>query len=136
MKSISNEHLCPCSSGKSYGLCCKLFHEGGDPPSALFLMRSRFAAYALDLPDYIMATTHKKNPQYQEDKRFWKRDLSRFSKDYLFESLEILESTEFTVTFTAHIFRYHRVGGRQDCSFTEKSFFEQVEGKWLYLSGQ
>jgi len=36
-----------------------------------------------------------------------------------------------TVTFVAHLSQ-----NQQDASFTEKSYFEKVNGKWLYLNGE
>ncbi|MBC7184532.1 MAG: zinc chelation protein SecC, partial [Marinobacter sp.] len=50
---------CPCGSGKSYRECCRLFHEGEPAPSPEALMRSRYTAFVLDLPDYLRATWHQ-----------------------------------------------------------------------------
>lgn len=126
---------CPCTSGKEYAACCKPLHEGRLAKDALELMRSRFSAYALDLADYIIATTHPASPHYSEDKFNWKRSVSRFSKNCSFQKLEVLEFKEkgslATVTFTAHILE-----GNQDATFTEKSLFEKMGGKWFYRSGQ
>lgn len=126
---------CPCCSGKSYDECCKLFHEGAMPENALQLMRSRYSAYVLNLPDYIVATTHPANPHYSENKFSWKRSISQFSRNSSFEKLEILDfkenKTEATVTFTAHLSQ-----GNRDATFTEKSYFEKKDNQWLYLDGQ
>lgn len=58
-----------------------------------------------------------------------------FSSHREFKDLEIHEfqenGTYSTVTFTAHLFQDNK-----DVSFTEKSRFEKVNGKWLYHSGQ
>jgi len=97
-------------------------------------MRSRYTAYALDIPEYIIETTHPANPQYSEDKPSWKRSLSQFSKSSTFLKLEILDFQEqealATVTFTASIQQ-----GDRDCTFTEKSYFEKVQSRWLYREG-
>jgi len=58
-------NFCPCCSLREYDLCCKPFHEGVLPENALQLMRSRYAAYVLNMPDYIVATTHPASPQFQ-----------------------------------------------------------------------
>jgi SEC-C motif-containing protein len=44
-----------------YAACCGRWHSGVlhlQADSALALMRSRYAAYVLDLRDYLVATTH------------------------------------------------------------------------------
>lgn len=128
-------NLCPCSSGKYYNDCCKPLHDGESAKNALMLMRSRFAAYALNNPDYIVATTHPASPQYSENKFSWKRSISQFSKSSSFHKLEILDvkeqNTLATVTFTAYITQ-----DNIDCTFSEKSFFEFFRGRWFYRGGQ
>ena len=127
--------LCPCYSQKEYSNCCKPFHNGIVPENALQLMRSRYSAYALNLPDYIMTTTHPDNPHYSKDKNSWRKNISQFSENSVFSNLKILEfvekMTSATVTFIAYISQHGH-----DVSFTEKSYFEKVNGKWLYKNGQ
>lgn len=126
---------CPCQSGKQYGMCCRPFHLQEKPDTALQLMRSRFAAYALCMPDYIIHTTHPASPQFCHDAKEWAQKIAEFSSHTEFKDLEILgfqESGAFaTVTFVAHL-----IQDQKDVSFTEKSYFEKVKGKWLYRSGQ
>ncbi len=97
-------------------------------------MRSRYSAYALDLPEYIIATTHRANPNYSKDTLSWKGSISKFSRDFSFQRLEILDFQEkppfATVTFIAHIAK-----GSYDASFTEESSFEKVGSQWLYRDG-
>lgn len=130
-----NEQSCPCSSGKSYGDCCKPYHDGKAAEHAELLMRSRYSAYALNLPDYIIATTHPASPQYTSNLFSWKRSIAQFSKTTTFRHLDVLDSKErgnvATVTFTAHMAQ-----DGQDSTFTERSFFEKKDGRWLYLGGQ
>lgn len=132
---MKNTTLCPCSSGKQYQQCCKPFHQGQLPATALELMRSRFSAYALGLPDYIIQTTHPGSHQFKHDLDQWTKDISNFSSNTEFKKLEILqfhENNRFaTVTFVAHLTQMDK-----DASFTERSHFEKVKGKWLYHSGQ
>ncbi len=120
--------LCPCCSGKSYAECCEPFHKGALPATPLLLMRSRYAAYALNLPDYIIETTHpssKRKPLAQ-----WREGIVQFSTHFQFTGLDILEVGEGSVTFTAHL-----THAGSDASFSEKSGFQKVEGRWLYHSG-
>lgn len=126
---------CPCHSGKPYTDCCKSFHDGSLPDTALKLMRSRYAAYALNLPAYIMHTTHPLSPHFSKDAPLWLRHISDFSLHTQFNGLDILDFKESgnkaIVVFTAHLMQ-----GGKDVSFTEKSIFEKVDGKWLYHSGE
>lgn len=101
-------------------------------------MRSRYTAYALGLSKYIIQTTHPLNNDFQEDTISWEKEISKFSNDFTFEKLTILEFIDTNntnqnisyVTFKAQI----SLNG-QDNSFTEKSKFEKLENRWFYLSG-
>ncbi len=127
--------LCPCCSGKEYRNCCQPLHEGVLPENALQLMRSRYAAYVLNLPDYIISTTHPGSPYYSENIFSWKRSLTKFSRGSTFHRLEILDFKEkdtlATVTFTAFVSQ-----NDHDATFTEKSYFEKTKDRWLYRGGQ
>ncbi|MBI5346550.1 MAG: peptide deformylase [Chlamydiae bacterium] len=130
-----HENLCPCCSKKKYEICCKPFHEGALPENALLLMRSRYSAYVLNIPDYIVATTHPASPEYSDNKFNWKRSLSKFSRSSTFHKLEILDFKEnnnlATVTFTVYLSQ-----DNHDATFTERSYFEKIKGRWLYRGGQ
>ena len=77
---ISNNDLCLCKSTKKYKKCCKIFHENiTKPKTALELMRSRYCAFALNLSEYIIKTTHKENQDYTNDILNWKQDIENFS---------------------------------------------------------
>jgi len=134
-RSTIRSMFCPCGTSKRYEECCKPFHEGKSPEHAVLLMRSRFAAYALHLPEYIIETTHPKNPHYQSDPVKWAQEISEFCQNTQFKGLKILESSETgsvaTVTFRATLFQ-----DGKDASFTEKSAFEKVRGRWLYRRGE
>lgn len=128
------DQLCPCCSGNIYSNCCLPLHQGSLPSNALQLMRSRYSAYALNIPDYIIATTHPANPQYSENKFSWKRSISYRAKHSTFNKLEILDFKEkgtlATVTFTVYV----TYEGQEDI-FTERSIFEKIDNQWLYRSG-
>lgn len=97
-------------------------------------MRSRFAAYALKLPDYIIQTTHPASPQYSDNISVWKHQITQFSLQTTFEKLEIFGFEEkdnmAVVSFTAHLLQ-----NLVNRSFSEKSFFEKMNGRWLYHHG-
>lgn len=127
--------LCPCESLKSYVDCCKRYHDGVLPPNALALMRSRYSAYALHIVNYIIQTTHPENLSFTLDILKWRQQISEFCESTKFEGLTILEFIDgkesASVTFTAKLTQ-----NNQDVSFTEKSFFVKIDGKWLYKKGQ
>lgn len=132
---IINADPCPCSSGVEYSKCCRPLHRGKPAENALQLMRSRYSAYVLNLPDYIVATTHPASPQYLENKFSWKRHITQFSKKSTFHKLEIVDFKEkkdlATVTFTAFLSE-----GKEDATFTEVSYFEKKNNLWLYRRGK
>ncbi len=127
--------LCPCKSGKNYTECCSLYHHGISAANALQLMRSRYSAYALGQVDYIIETTHPKNRQYKSDFKSWRHELLAFCTQTHFQNLEILDfidgQNKAYVSFFARLQQHGR-----DASFKEKSYFEKVNGKWMYRSGK
>jgi peptide deformylase len=131
----NDENLCPCCSGKEYDICCKLFHQGAIPENAVLLMRSRSSAYALNIPEYVIETTHPASPQYSDNKFSWRRSISQFARHSSFQNLEILDFKErgtlAVVTFTAYLSQQGH-----DVAFTEKSYFEKSHNRWFYRAGQ
>ena len=125
---------CPCHSGRRYKRCCQPLHQGAaatDPPT---LMRSRYAAYAIGLVDYVVATTDPRGPQWGADLNRWREEIAAFGSRTAFVGLQVLggevRGEEGTVHFQAEL----RVGDR-DASFAEQSLFTRDTGRWLYHSG-
>jgi peptide deformylase len=134
MNDSPSQKNCPCGSGAEYERCCQLFHKGLLPKNALLLMRSRYSAYALDIPDYIIESTHPSNPRHSEEHSQWKQQVSQFSQTSSFRGLEILDFKEnqtiASVTFTAYLSQENR-----DTTFTERSYFEKIKKRWYYQGG-
>lgn len=126
---------CPCGSKIKYKNCCQAFHLGKTPKNALELMKARYCAYALSIEKYIIKTTHKDNPDFQDDTVSWTQSIKKFSKQTRFEKLEILDfqsgEEEAYVTFKVTL---HSKG--VDTSFSEKSKFRKTKGFWYYLKGE
>jgi SEC-C motif domain protein len=126
---------CPCHSGKTYQDCCKPYHSGKPAENALALMRSRYSAYALQLADYIIQTTHPHNRAFSADTHHWKQEIQKRYEKTQFYGLKILEfidgESEAYVTFTAQLRQKNN-----DISFTEKSRFLKIGDRWLYESGE
>lgn len=132
---ISVNSFCPCGSTKKFKKCCKIYHNGANPKSALELMKSRYSAYAANDYRYIIKTTHKGNKEFENDTDKWKDSILEFSKNTKFEKLDIIDfidgQDEAFVTFKAIIFQ-----GGIDVSFVEKSRFIKDDGVWYYHSGE
>jgi SEC-C motif-containing protein len=67
---------CPCASGASYGDCCGPLHDGGPAETAVSLMRSRFSAFALGMPEYLLRTWHssaRSGSLELEEETVWRR---------------------------------------------------------------
>lgn len=132
---MSKFEKCPCASKALYHKCCKRYHDGAPAEDALHLMRSRFAAYALGLADYLIDTTHQEHPEFSKDRSAWKKSIESFSQSTSFDHLTINEFVDgqetATVSFTAHL----RQAGN-DATFGEKSLFVKENDRWLYKSGK
>ncbi len=59
---LSSHAPCPCDGSQTYVDCCGAWHlgllQGLHAPTPEALMRSRYSAYVLGLPDYLLATWH------------------------------------------------------------------------------
>ena len=123
---------CPCHSEKTYDSCCKPFHEGKAlPKTPLELMRSRYSAYALNLCEYIIETTHPNHPDAKKDPKKSYEDIKAFCEQTEFINLKIISTSESAVTFHATL----TIQG-EDSSFIEESTFTRVDGRWYYLLGK
>jgi len=130
MAKLSPNAPCPCGSGKKYKKCCLRYHKGALAPDALTLMKSRYSAYAADLPDYIIKTTHPENPDFTPHREPWRKSIALFTQQTTFSGLEIVDFTplekEAFVTFVATL---------SSGELREKSRFLKVSGRWLYVDG-
>jgi len=125
---ISKNSKCPCGSGLKYKNCCYPLHKGANPNDALTLMKSRYCAYAVGDANYIIKTTHKTSPHYEDNKKEWIGSIKEFSKSN-FKKLEIISfkerENEAFVEFKAYIDEY---------VMHERSYFIK-EDKWYYVKG-
>ncbi|MEB3206968.1 MAG: YchJ family metal-binding protein, partial [Vampirovibrionales bacterium] len=123
---------CPCHSGLEYSGCCQPYHLGKAAPTALALMRSRYAAYALGAVDYLIDTTHRDNEQFNPHRAAWRRQLLAYCEATAFEGLEIVRDTpgaqESFVCFEARL----RDGERGEVFvLRENSRFVKPGKRWL-----
>ncbi len=72
-------------------------------------MRSRYSAYTYHMAEYIIRTTHLKNPNYKQNHFQWIREILYFCQNTKFQQLEILDFIDGPdkayVTFNAILFK-------------------------------
>lgn len=127
--------LCSCSSGRPYKACCGPFHDGAAlPPTCEALMRSRYCAFARKKVDYLLATSHPDLIAESGGSDAFRRDLRRTCDEHRYPGLTVVEhrqgDDEGEVLFVAKVFRKG-----SDLTFSERSTFVRLDGRWLYLSG-
>jgi SEC-C motif-containing protein len=126
---------CPCFSGQRYLACCAPFHRGErEAETPVLLMRSRYAAFALGLGDYVVGTLSKDHADLDLPREDLVRELSQARQRQRFMGLRILHEVagerEGQVMFFARIFEKG-----VDGSFVEVSQFLREGRAWRYASG-
>ncbi len=124
---MSEVNICPCCSGLKYEDCCQPFHQGESVPTAEKLMRSRYSAYVICLPDYLINTTYP-----AKRKGLVKEEIVEWSKENKWLKLEIVKSNTSVVEFKAHF----QDENRQLHIHHERSDFTIDEGRWYYVKGK
>ncbi|WP_222194707.1 YchJ family protein [Modestobacter italicus] len=119
---------CPCGSGLSYAECCGRLHDGtAAAATAEQLMRSRYSAFAVGDPAYLLATWH---PSTRPSTLDLDPDVRWTGLEVLATSGGALLAAQGTVEFRAH----WRAGGRSGAQH-ERSRFTRADGAWRYLDG-
>ena len=119
---------CPCGSGKTYQNCCEPYHtEKEIPKTPEQLMRSRYTAFAMVLPEYLVDTTHSST---QKNNDF--SDIEDWAKSNIWLKLEIVFAKDNKVRFRA----YYKDKVGEIYEHDELSTFVQENGKWFYVDGE
>ena len=118
---------CPCLSGLQYAECCEPIHAGSPSPTAERLMRSRYSAYALGLPDYLVASWH---PSTRPENLELDARLNWYRLDIVSRTRGAMLDTIGTVEFDAH----YRLDGERGHQH-ENSRFVKESGHWYYVDG-
>ncbi|GAA2477312.1 YchJ family metal-binding protein [Winogradskya consettensis] len=115
---------CPCGFGLPYEECCGPAHEGKAPATAEALMRSRYAAFALDNEAYVLKSWHPETRPAEVEP----------DPNLRWVSLVVIESSgggmfdaEGQVEFRAH----YRDRGKPG-EMRERSRFVRHDGQWVY----
>ena len=120
---------CPCGLRRSYAACCGRWHAGAlhlQAPDAEALMRSRYAAYALGLNEYLLATWHPSTRPAALDApepalRWLGLEVRRHRP---------VDDAHAEVEFVAR----SKMGGRA-FRLHETSRFVREGGRWFYVDG-
>lgn len=118
---------CYCGSGLAFQTCCQALLLGKQKATtAEALMRSRYAAYATQNVDYLIATTHSSQRKYysKDEMLFW-------ASSNQWQRLEIRSVTPTTVDFKAYFIDAHN----QLQVYHEHSRFAIENNEWMYVDG-
>ena len=119
---------CYCGNSISFQDCCEPYIKGiKNATTAEVLMRSRYSAFAVGAADYLVNTTHISKRRYHN-----KRDILAWSQANKWLKLEVLTSTETTVTFKA----YYLDENLKAQVHYEHSTFKFENGNWFYVDGE
>ena len=119
---------CYCGNSISFQDCCEPYIKGiKNATTAEVLMRSRYSAFAVGAADYLVNTTHISKRRYHN-----KRDILAWSQVNKWLKLEVLASTETTVTFKA----YYLDENLKAQVHYEHSTFKLENDKWFYVDGE
>lgn len=117
---------CPCVSGLPYDDCCRPLHDGRSAaPTAVRLMRSRYCAFAIGIPQYLQDTWHPAHrPQSLQ-----------LDQATHWTALEILGTTGGSLLHNHGTveFRAHYRAGRRPGEQHENSEFVRLDGRWMYV---
>ena len=122
--------LCPCQSSQPYADCCQPFHTGQrQPENAEQLMRSRYAAYALQQIDYLVRTTVPTQQPLLDV-----NSIAQWSREAQWLGLTVhqhnprIGKRHAQVAFTA---RFSEHGNAHE--HHELSTFVQINGAWYFI---
>ena len=119
---------CYCGNSIPFQDCCEPYIKGiANAPTAEKLMRSRYSAFATGAADYLVNTTHISKRRFHN-----KKDILAWSQANKWLKLEVLTSTETTVTFKA----YYLDENLKAQVHYEHSTFKLEDGKWFYVDGE
>lgn len=124
---------CPCGSGNSYATCCGAIIEGRQAaPTAERLMRSRYTAFTLANGDYLMKSWDPQTRDLEEQVSLeqWARSVNWIKLQIFNTEAGTEEDETGTVSFRA----WYREKGKLR-QIAEKSFFQKINGTWIYVEG-
>ena len=161
---------CHCGADPPFSECCGPLHSdaavatAAGPLETLLARYSAFCEATEVAAEYVMATTHRNNSEYSEDRDAWRASILDFCRSCGFASLRVLQSLRFRltaegldlideaeaeaslpregdrayITWTARLRVLEGVVGDdyvETKDFVERSIFLHEDGRWWYLGG-
>ena len=116
---------CPCGLGDDYDACCGRLHAGAPAPTAEALMRSRYSAFAVGDPGYLLRTWHPSA----------RPETLSLDPDVRWTRLAVLETEDGGLFDSAGTVRFRAVYVRDSKRgvMDEKSRFVREDGRWTYV---
>lgn len=129
---MSDSTTCPCGTGAAYRACCGRFHAGAPAPTALELMRSRYAAYVRGEIDYLIET-HDPETRAAMDVAA----ATAWSRDTAWAGLEIVATSAGGADDESGVVEFIARGATRGEPFAlhERSRFRRDDGRWVYVDG-
>jgi SEC-C motif-containing protein len=130
---VADSAACPCGSASPEALCCGALHAGAPAPTALALMRSRYAAFVRADMAYLHRT-------HDPDTRgaFDRAGAERFARSTTWTGLEIVATEGGGETDARGVVEFIARGVTRGATFAqhERSTFRRVAGAWVYVGGE
>ncbi|GAB2630716.1 MULTISPECIES: YchJ family protein [Psychrobacter] len=136
--------VCPCritppsvstqDSSASYEDCCQPYHESLAAPDAERLMRSRYSAFVLQLPDYIVKTTVPAQQALLDSDA-----IAQWGKDTDWAGLEIVQhrpklgKRHAQVEFKAYFHTDNGVQAHHELSGFVKITDKDKQARWYFI---
>ena len=135
--------MCPCqinptaetaNAALSYQDCCQPYHESLTAPDAERLMRSRYSAFVLQMPEYIVKTT------VPAQQALLDRDaIAQWGKDTDWAGLEIVQhrpklgKRHAQVEFKAYFHTDNGVQAHHELSAFVKIMDKDKQARWYFI---
>ena len=131
MSESASDRRCPCGSGDPLTACCGRYlsgmGEGRPAPTAEALMRSRFTAFAIGDEQHLADTWHP-------DTRPRSVEADPGTRWLHLSIVDVVDGGPFHATGVVEFVAVYRdADGRGELA--ERSTFERVDGRWLYVTG-
>jgi SEC-C motif-containing protein len=129
---VMPDGACPCGGSSDYRACCGRWHAGVPAPDAEALMRSRYSAYVMKLPQYLLDTWH---PQSRPPAHgLGLEEAPGLRTAWLGLAVKSHRGTGTDTAEVDFVARF-RVGGGRAQRLSEHSRFQRIDGRWYYVDG-
>lgn len=124
--------ICPCGSALEFEDCCEPYIQGKPAPTAVALMRSRYAAYCLGNKDYLIETLA---PEMRDDDDEDDVAQTASMKWTGLEIRDVVEGGENDQSGFVEFVAKYKVGNKPGIHH-ERSGFRRDGERWFCLGGE